>query len=138
MGWSSDRSQERRWHIAAPMMVASLGFLLCGMLQDRAVLAVAMLCVTSAGLHGYQPGLWSLPSGFLAGSAAAATIGMVNSVGSLGGFAGPYIVGYLNKATNSFFRGMLCLSLASLVAACFFLALRQGRRKIAVSPSSAD
>ena len=56
--------------------------------------------------------------------------GLVNSVGSFGGFAGPYVVGYLDKTTNSFFGAMVCLSLSSLVAACFIVALRQGKRKI--------
>ena len=130
MGRSSDRSKERRWHTAAPMLVAGAGFLLSALLQNHPALAIACFCLAAAGLHGYQPSLWSLPASFLTGSAAAATFGLINSIGSLAGFVGPYIVGYLKKTTNSFFGSMLYLSLSAICAGCFILTLRQGRRKI--------
>ena len=63
------------------------------------------------------------------GTAAAASIGLINSFGNLGGFAGPYVVGYLSKRTNSYAGGVLYLSLSALVAAGLVLSLRATRRK---------
>jgi nitrate/nitrite transporter NarK len=82
-----------------------------------------MFCLAAVGIYGYLPGFWSLPTRFLTGTAAAASIGLTNSIGNLGGFAGPYVVGYLSKTTNSFFGGVVYLSLSALVAAIFILAL---------------
>jgi ACS family tartrate transporter-like MFS transporter len=74
-------------------------------------------------MYGYQPCFWSLPTRFLTGTAAAASIGLINSVGNLGGFAGPYMVGYLVNATHSYVAGVLCLSLSALIAAGLVLML---------------
>ncbi|MBI3654204.1 MAG: MFS transporter [Acidobacteria bacterium] len=130
VGWSSDRTGERRWHTAVPMMVVGLGLLLSIAAQDQAVLAVAMFCLASVGLGGYLPSFWALPTRFLSGAAAAATIGLVNSVGNLGGFVGPFVVGYLNNATGSFIGGVLYLAVSAFLAASCIAALRQ-RQKVA-------
>jgi len=124
IGWSSDRSGERRLHTAIPMFIAGLGLLLSAMTQAVPVLAVAMFCIAAAGLYSFFPAFWALPTTFLAGSAAAASIGLINSIGNLGGFAGPYIVGYINEKTHSFIGGMLYLSLSAIVGAILILALR--------------
>ncbi len=108
-GWSSDRTKERRWHAALCMAIASAGLLLSVVFQNTTVLAVLMFCLAAVGMYGYLPGFWSLPTSFLTGTAAAASIGLINSVGNLGGFAGPYIVGYFSKATEFSFAGVLCL-----------------------------
>jgi sugar phosphate permease len=129
VGWSSDRTGERRWHTAGPMIVAGMGLLLSAIVQNNPALAIAMFCLTGAGLYSYLPGFWALPTRFLTGSAAAAAIGLINSVGNLGGFAGPYVVGYVTAATHSFFGGVLYLSVSALVAAGFILALGQAKQK---------
>jgi ACS family tartrate transporter-like MFS transporter len=123
LGWSSDKTGERRWHTALPMLTAGAGLLLSLATQNNAGLAVSAFCVAAMGLNGYLPGFWALPTRLLSGSAAAAAIGLINSVGNLGGFVGPYIVGYLTKA-GSFFGGVLYLSISAIVAAGFILALR--------------
>jgi D-galactonate transporter len=125
LGWSSDRTGERRWHTALSMLVVGIGLLLSIAAQDHAVLAVSMFCVASAGLGGYLPGFWALPTRFLTGAAAAATIGLVNSVGNLGGFVGPYVVGYLNNATGSFIGGVLYLAVSAFAAAVCIASLRR-------------
>ncbi|MFL6332270.1 MAG: MFS transporter [Pyrinomonadaceae bacterium] len=127
-GWSSDRTQERRRHTALAMLIAGVGLLLSVAAKEQTALAVAMFCVAAVGLYGYQPGFWSLPTSFLTGTAAAATIGLINSVGNLGGFAGPYVVGYLSRTTGSLFAGVLYLSLSALLAAALILSLRAARR----------
>jgi MFS transporter, ACS family, tartrate transporter len=128
IGWSSDKTRERRWHTALSMIAASVGLLLAVATQDRLALTVAMFCLAAVGIYGYLPGFWSLPTSFLTGTAAAASIGLINSIGNLGGFAGPYIVGYLSKARNSFFSGVLYLSLSAFVAALLVLSLRATKR----------
>jgi ACS family tartrate transporter-like MFS transporter len=132
IGWSSDRTGERRWHTAIPMFVAGIGLLLSAATQSMPVLAVAMFCIAAAGLYSFFPAFWALPTTFLAGSAAAASIGLINSIGNLGGFAGPYVVGYLNEKTHSFIGGMLYLSLSAIVGAILILVLR--RKSVVNSP----
>ena len=129
-GWSSDKTKERRWHAALPMIIASIGLFLGILERDHLVLAVSMFCLAAVGLYGYLPGFWALPTSFLTGTAAAASIGLINSVGNLGGFMGPSIVGYVSKATDSFLGGVVCLSLSALVAAALVLSLRTGRRSV--------
>jgi sugar phosphate permease len=124
VGWSSDRTRERRWHTALSMITASVGLLLSLATQDYIALAVMTFCLASAGMYAYLPGFWALPTSFLSGTAAAASIGFINSIGNLGGFVGPYIVGYLNEATHSFVSGVLYLSVSALVAAGLIISLR--------------
>ena len=129
MGWHSDKTKERRWHTALSMMAASLGLLLSVVFGNFAPLAIAMLCVTGAGNAGYLPGFWALPTSFLSGTTAAASIGLINSFGNLGGFAGPYVVGYLSTRTGSYYGGVLYLSASALVAAFLILSLRATRKE---------
>ena len=124
VGWSSDRTKERRWHTAVSILAASIGLFLAVMLRDRFALSVAMFCVAASGIYAYLPGFWSLPTSFLSGTAAAASIGMINSIGNLGGYAGPYVVGYLSTLTGSFLGGLIYLSVSALVAAVLVLAIR--------------
>ncbi|HKA21761.1 MAG TPA: MFS transporter [Blastocatellia bacterium] len=134
VGWSSDRTKERRWHTAVSMIVASVGLLLSAVAQDQVALAVLMFCIAGAGMYSYLPGFWALPTSFLTGTAAAASIGLINSIGNLGGFAGPYIVGYISQATSSFLGGVLYLALSALVAAGLIISLRATRTSRSLAP----
>ncbi len=129
VGWSSDRTQERRWHTAGSMLVAGAGFLLSVLPQGNIALEVAMFCLAGAGMYGYLPGFWALPTSFLSGTAAAASIGLINSIGNLGGFVGPYLVGYLSNRTGSFRGGLMCLSVSAVLAAGMILSLREAGQK---------
>ncbi len=133
IGWSSDRTRERRWHTALPMIIAGAGLLLSALTQGNTALALAMFCLAAVGLYGYLPGFWALPTSFLSGAAAAAAVGLINSVGNLGGFVGPFIVGYLTEMTKSFFGGILYLSVSALVAAGLILALKKRGRGLEAS-----
>ena len=135
VGWSSDRTKERRWHTALSMIAAGVGLLLSLVAQDQTVLAVLMFCVAGAGMYSYLPGFWALPTSFLTGTAAAASIGLINSIGNLGGFAGNFVVGYLSQATNSYVGGVLYLATSALVAAVLILALRATRQTLAAEVS---
>jgi D-galactonate transporter len=124
VGWTSDRSGERRWHTALSLLAVSLGLMLSATAHGRVGLAVAMFCLAGAGLYSYLPGFWALPTAFLTESAAAAAVGLINSVGNLGGFVGPYVVGYLTKSTGSFYAGVIYLSCSALASACLILCVR--------------
>ncbi len=125
VGWSSDRTGERRLHAALCIMVASAGLLFSALAQNIPLMLIFMFCLAAAGMYGYLPAFWSLPSSFLTGTAAAASIGLINSVGNLGGFFGPYTVGYITRRFQSFFWGVLCLSASALVASILLLSLRR-------------
>ncbi len=129
VGWHSDKTKERRWHTALSMMAASLGLVLSVVFGNFAPLAIAMLCITGAGNAGYLPGFWALPTSFLSGTTAAAAIGLINSFGNLGGFVGPYVVGFLSTRTGSYYSGILYLSGSALVAAFLILSLRATRKE---------
>jgi MFS transporter, ACS family, tartrate transporter len=130
IGWSSDRRRERRWHTAGCMITAGVGLALSVAAQDAAAVAVAMFSLAAIGMYAYLPCFWALPTSFLAGTAAAASIGFINSVGNLGGFVGPYIVGYLNHATGSFVAGVLYLSLSAMLGAVLILSLNRARQPL--------
>jgi ACS family tartrate transporter-like MFS transporter len=100
----SDRTGERRWHVAVAAFVAAVGLILTGIAGSAAVEMVA-LCIASLGIYGALATFWSLPTALLSGTAAAAGIALINSVGNLGGFVGPYAVGALSDATGSFLAG---------------------------------
>jgi len=127
VGWSSDRSRERRWHAASMMILAGVGLFAAISVRDHVFIAVLMFCVAAVGMYGYLPGFWALPTSFLTGSAAAASIGLINSVGNLGGFVGPYVVGYVSRVTGSFFGGVLYLSLSAMIAAVLVLWVRAAK-----------
>lgn len=124
VGWSSDRTGERRWHTALSLMAVSTGLFLSALFTENVWLAVAFFCVAGAGLYSYLPGFWAIPAVFLTESAAAASIGLINSIGNLGGFVGPYVVGYLNSKTNSFYAGIIYLSGSAMLGAILILTVK--------------
>jgi ACS family tartrate transporter-like MFS transporter len=123
-GWHSDQTQERRWHTAAPLFIGS-GTLFFAILSGSHIwMQFAFFTVFAACLYSYQPCFWALPTIALGESAAAASIGLINSVGNLGGFAGPFIVGYLVTRTGSFTSGLIWLLVNLLGASILVLCLR--------------
>jgi len=127
-GWSSDRTGERRWHAAGAMLLGAAGYLLVVAGGASPWLVVLAFCVVAAGADGYFPGFWPLPTAFLTESAAAAAIGLINSFGNLGGFVGPYILGSVKTATDSFNIGLMLLSLSMVIGAGCVLAVRHAAR----------
>jgi MFS transporter, ACS family, tartrate transporter len=115
-GWHSDRTRERRWHCVIPILFCALALLSAVAFASSITLAVLLFSFAGAGYYAYHPCFWALPTLFLGESAAAAAIGLINSVGNLGGFFGPLVMGYLVSRTHSFTAGLsylvgsLCLS----------------------------
>jgi MFS family permease len=87
----SDKTGERRLHYVANVTAGAVGLILSGIFASQPVLAIIFLSIGTLGVIGSMPLFWPLPSAFLAGTAAAAGIGIVNSVGNLGGYFGPNI-----------------------------------------------
>jgi MFS transporter, ACS family, tartrate transporter len=112
-GWHSDRSGERRWHTAVPLLVGGLFLGVAIAAASRPMIGFVAMVIVGACTSAFLPTFWALPTQLLSESAAAASIGFINSFGNLGGFAGPYAVGYLQSATNSFAPGLM------LLAGCF-------------------
>jgi ACS family tartrate transporter-like MFS transporter len=75
------------------------------------------LCAAAWGIYAALPVFWAVPASFLAGSAAAGAIAFINSLGNLGGFVGPYLVGWLRQASGGFAAGLIVLGLGCLAAA---------------------
>jgi D-galactonate transporter len=110
----ADQRRERRWHIAIPAFIGSAGLILSTLYSSNTVIAMAALTVATAGILATLPLFWSLPTAFLRGTAAAAGIALINSLGNLAGFASPYAIGWLKDLTQSTNDGMFLLA-ASLV-----------------------
>jgi MFS transporter, ACS family, tartrate transporter len=123
-GWHSDRSQERRWHTAAPLFIGAATLFFAILSGAHVWLQFGFFTIFAACLYSYQPCFWALPTIALGESAAAACIGMINSLGNLGGFAGPFIVGYLVTRTGTFTSGLVWLLFNLLAAAILVLCLR--------------
>jgi sugar phosphate permease len=88
---NSDRTGERRLHYVLNVTAGAIGLVLSGAFASRPVLAIAFLSIGTLGVIGSMPIFWPVPSAFLAGTAAAAGIGIVNSIGNLGGYVGPNV-----------------------------------------------
>jgi nitrate/nitrite transporter NarK len=129
-GWHSDRTGERRWHAAVPLMLSGIALLLAAIYGSSPVLSVALFTVVGAFYFAYHPAFWALPSMFLGESAAAASIGLINSVGNLGGFVGPMLMGYLVTRTRSFHVGLLFLVGSLCLSGILMLAVGAGRRRM--------
>ena len=122
--WHSDRTQERRWHTAG-FLFAGSAFLLVAILAGAHLwIQLVFFTLFAACVHAYQPCFWALPTISLGESAAAASIGLINSLGNLGGFVGPFIVGYFVTRTGSFTSGLVWLLVNLLGAGILVLCLR--------------
>jgi len=122
-GRRSDRKLERRFHLAFPLFVASAGIGISTALDDP-TMKMAALSVAGFGIFGCLPVFWTFPAAFLSGAAAAGGIALINSIGNLAGFAGPYAMGSIKDMTGSYTGGLLSLSAVGLIAMAIVLALR--------------
>ncbi|HEY5752297.1 MAG TPA: MFS transporter [Chthoniobacterales bacterium] len=119
-GQSADKRRERRWHLIIPALCGAVGFTVAAVFAQNTMIAIAALSIAAGGVLTCAPLFWSLPTSFLRGSAAAAGIAAINSVGNLAGFASPYAIGFLKDATQSNQSGMFML-VAMLVLGAFLV-----------------
>jgi len=125
-GRHSDRTGERRWHIAIAALVGAAG-LAASTLSTGVAWSLVTLSIAMAGLASMFGPFWALTTSTMGGVGAAASIALVNSVGNTGGFVGPYLLGALKDATGSFATG-LC-AIAAMLAAGGALALAVSDRR---------
>jgi len=123
-GWHSDRTGERRWHTGSILFFCGAFMALAVGFQANLWLGLGLLILSGACTTAFMPSFWQLPTAMLSESAAAASIGLINSVGGLGGFVGPYFVGYLRTLTGSFSFSLVFLVAALFLSAALVLTLR--------------
>jgi ACS family tartrate transporter-like MFS transporter len=123
-GWHSDKTSERHWHSAVPLVAAGLMFGLLTAFRHEVPLAIACLLLGSGFLYAYYPAFWAIPTMMLSEAAAAATFGLINSLGQLGGFAGNYAIGFLNDRTHSLGASFAFIALVYIAAGGVILSLR--------------
>ncbi len=123
VGRHSDRTGERRWHVAGPALAGAAGFVLVGVFTS-AVPSLLALSLATAGLVSTFGPFWTLSTSFLRGRGAAGGIALINSIGNIGGFVGPTLVGFVRDATHSFAAGMWMLGATLAVGGLLALAVR--------------
>jgi MFS transporter, ACS family, tartrate transporter len=133
-GWHSDKTRERRWHAAVPTLIAAAAVF--GLIIQPPSMTLSILLFTLVGVgSAYLPAFWALPTEILSQSAAAAAVGMINAVGSIAGFAGPYLFGYLNTRTGSFSYGLGVIMVSALAAGLLMLRVPKSAGTPAAEPA---
>ena len=133
IGRHSDRTGERKWHVAACALTASTGLVLAAIFQDTPALIILAFAMSQLGQRSLLAVFWAIPPVFLGGIAAAAGIAMINSLGNLGGYFGPSAVGYLRQHSSGYTGGLLVLAGVLLLEAILVSLLpmpRKGESKV--------
>jgi ACS family tartrate transporter-like MFS transporter len=118
----SDSNQERRWHLALSAFCGAIA--LAGSAAARSPwMSLFAISIAAAGVSSTAGPFWTLPAGFLDGSAAAGGIALVNSTGNLAGFVGPSVVGLIRQVTGNFAGGLLAMAVVLLIAGAIVLAM---------------
>jgi MFS family permease len=120
-GRHSDRTGERVWHVALPSFLGAAG-LIGGTLTDDPVLALIALIAAAIGICAALPAFWTLPTALLSGTAAAGGIALINSIGNIGGFVGPYAVGWLTGAGLTTPGAVACIAVLMVISGVAALA----------------
>jgi ACS family tartrate transporter-like MFS transporter len=120
--WHSDKTNERTWHVVLACVAAAVGLALAGV-SGTVASVVAALVLVNVGISAAKPPLWSMPTLFLSGPAAATGIAAINSIGNLGGFVGPAMIGWIKDSTGSFAGGLYFVAGLLVVSAILTLVL---------------
>lgn len=128
VGSHLDRTGERKWHSAGSLLVAAGGMLMLALVGHAPVPSIIALTLVTAGLLSWVGCFWSLPTAFLSGTAAAAGIAWINSVGNLGGYFGPDMIGRIRTATDSTAIAFFALAAIAFVGAVVILLLPRTQR----------
>ena len=136
-GTHSDRTKERRWHSASGFLIEMVGLLMLAVAPHSPISAMFALTLITIGWGGYVVTFWSLPTAFLTGTAAAAGIALINSVGNLGGYFGPDMIGRIRTATGGASEAAFyTLAAVALLGALIILFLPRTELKAAVQTTA--
>jgi nitrate/nitrite transporter NarK len=113
----SDRGGERSWFVASALLIGAASLIVCGYATSSAPISIIALCGAVIGIMCYQSTIWPIPSSFLTGSAAAGGLALIVSIGNLGGFVGPYLIGEIRQATGSFSWALISVAAFLILAA---------------------
>jgi ACS family tartrate transporter-like MFS transporter len=119
---SSDARGERIWHVALAALLGAGGFAVAALLRAD-VFSLVALTVAAIGIYAALVSIWTLPSAILGGSAAAGGIALINALANLGGFVGPYVMGWLKQSTGGYETGMAVLAAGLLTSVLLVLSL---------------
>lgn len=124
VGRHSDRTGDRKWHVAACALTAAVGLVLAASFQHNTLLIVLSFTLSQLGQRSVMSVFWAIPPIFLAGTSAAAGIAMINSIGNLGGAVGPTLIGWLRGSSGDYTSGLLALAGVLLLQATLVAVLR--------------
>jgi MFS family permease len=130
VGWNSDRTFERRWHIAGCFLLSAAGFSWAAYAHSLPTMLGA-LALATVGYWSMMGPFWALPTRVLGGRAAAGGVAIITMIGSLGGFAGPYLTGSLKQHTQGFSTGLLVVAGLAVVGAGLILVVKRPERQTA-------
>jgi MFS family permease len=117
LGYISDKYKERRFCLFGALVLSGIGFIGAGMAGGSSFTSLVFISLAAIGVYSAKAPFWPLPAMFLTGSAAAGGIALINSIGNLGGFVGPYIFGLAKQTTNSFAAGLYAMAGLAIAAA---------------------
>ncbi len=137
VGRSSDRSGERYLHLALPALVGALGFLAATRAASTPLL-VSALSLAAFGVVGWLGPFWALPTAFLREQAAAGGIALINSMGAVGGFVGPFLIGEIKQRTGEFGPGLVFLAGCMTASAVIVLGMRRQANAVTAEGRAED
>lgn len=137
VGYRSDRSGDRKWHLFASAMTGAIGLTFSATVANPAA-SFAGLCLAAIGIWSMFGIFWAMPADFFSGNAAAGGLVLINSFGTLGGFVGPYLFGFVRTSTGSFTAELFVLAGAAVIAGLIAPFLRNERRRVENMPLMVD
>lgn len=132
-GHHSDKTDERRWHIALAGIIGSIAFAVSGFPGISGIFGLIALTVAISGVMSAISAFWALPTALLSGTAAAAGIAWINSVGNLSGYVAPYLIGKIRDATHNMTIALLMLSATCMISALtvlFVTGMKSNRKQM--------
>jgi ACS family tartrate transporter-like MFS transporter len=124
IGRHSDRTRERKRHVAACALTGATGLVLAACFPATLPMLILSFALSQVGQRSVMSVFWAIPPILLAGTAAAAGIAMINAIGNLGGFVGPWVMGWIKDTTGGYTGGFLALATSLLIEAALVLSLR--------------
>jgi ACS family tartrate transporter-like MFS transporter len=135
-GYTSDRYNERRWHYLCGMLVSALGFICAGYLHTS-YMAVVGMSAAALGIYASRPAFWAMTVAYMSGPAAAGGLALINSIGSLGGFVGPYAIGHAQTSTGNYEAALYILAASvSISGALGYFLIPRRPAKISIETST--